>query len=79
MGVEEASTAPERGQWSSKRKLGAVLRLFRGESLDAVSRELGITAARLAQLRDTVLAGGQGSLKSRPADGRDEEIARLRA
>lgn len=70
---------PERGRWSSKRKLEAVLRLFRGESLDAVSRELGVTAARLAEWRDVVLAAGQASLKSRPRDERDEEIARLRA
>jgi transposase-like protein len=57
----------------------AVLRLLRGEALDAVSRELGVTAATLAGWRDAFLAGGQISLKSRPADERDDEIKRLRA
>jgi len=74
-----ASAAPERGRWSSRRKLEAVLRLLRGESVDALSRELGVTAARLAQWRDAVIAAGQASLKSRAADERDEEVARLRA
>jgi hypothetical protein len=41
--------------------------------------ELGATAAALAGWRDDFLAGGQASLKSRPTDDRDEEIARLRA
>ena len=36
------------GRMSRRRKLGAVLRLLRGEDLELVSRELGVTAARLA-------------------------------
>jgi transposase len=38
-----------------------------------------VTAATLAGWREDFLAGGQAALKSRPADDRDEEIARLRA
>jgi hypothetical protein len=34
------------------RKVEVVLRMLKGESLDALSRELGITAARLAQWWD---------------------------
>ena len=69
----------ERGRFSSRRKLEAVLRVLRGETLDTVSREMGVTAGRLSQWRDDVLAGAQASLKSRPEDERDEEIRRLRA
>ena len=69
----------ERGRWSSRRKTEAVLRLLRGEALDARSRELGVTAATLAQWRDQFLAGGQAAVRSRPADARDEDLARLRA
>jgi transposase-like protein len=69
----------ERGRFSSQRKTATVLRLLRGESLELLSRELGVTAATLAGWRDDFLAGGQAALKSRPADDRDEEIARLRA
>jgi hypothetical protein len=69
----------DKGRWSSARKAEVVLRMLKGESLDALSRELGITAARLAQWRDTGLAALQGGLKSRDGDERDAEIARLRA
>jgi hypothetical protein len=69
----------ERGRWSSRRKLEAVLRVLRGEDLDALSRELGVTAGLIARWRDQVLAAGQVAVRARPADERDEEIARLRA
>jgi transposase-like protein len=69
----------ERGRFSAQRKAAAVLRLLRGESLELLARELGVTAATLAGWRDDFLAGGQVALKSRPTDDRDEEIARLRA
>ncbi len=69
----------ERGRFSSRRKTSAVLRLLRGEDLELVSRELGVTVATLSGWRDDFLAGGQAALKSRPADDRDDEIDRLRA
>jgi hypothetical protein len=55
------------------------LRILRGEALDALSRELGVTVATLAQWRDQVLAAGQAGVRSRPTDARDEDLARLRA
>lgn len=69
----------ERGRFSTRRKAAVVLRLLRGEELDALSRELGVTAATLSQWRDRFLASGQASLQSRPADERDDEIHRLQA
>lgn len=69
----------ERGRFSSRRKTEAVLRLLRGENLDALSRELSVTAATLSQWRERFLAAGQAALKSRPADERDEEVRRLQA
>ena len=71
--------AGDRGRFSARRKTDAVLRLLRGEDLDLLSRELGVTAATLSGWRDDFLAGGQAALKSRPTDDRDDEIARLRA
>ena len=56
----------ERGRFSAPRKAATVLRLLRGESLELLSRELGVTAATLAGWRDDFLAGGQAALKSRP-------------
>ena len=67
-----------RGRMSAKRKQSAVLRLLRGEDLDLVSRELGVTAAELSGWRDAFLAAGEASLKSRALDGRDVEIGRLK-
>jgi transposase-like protein len=64
---------------SARRKQAAVLRLLRGEDLELVSRELGVTAAELSGWRDQFLAAGEASLKSRPADARDAEIGRLQA
>ena len=71
--------AGDRGRFSARRKTDAVLRLLRGEDLDLLSRELGVTAATLSGWRDDFLASGQAALKSRPADDRDDEIARLRS
>ncbi len=76
---EEQGAGGERGRWSSRRKMEVVLRALRGESLDAVSRELGVTAGTIAQWREQFLAGGQAAVKSRPADERDDELGRLRA
>ena len=38
----------DKGHWPSRRKTEVVLRLSRGETLDALSRELGVTAGKLA-------------------------------
>src|SRR5215210_3993557 len=72
-------TPAPRRRMSAGRKQEAVLRLLRGEDLELVSRELGVTAAELSAWRDAFLAAGEASLKTRPADGRDVEIGRLKA
>jgi transposase-like protein len=74
-----SETALERGRWSSRRKTEVVLCVLRGEALDALSRELGVTAATLAQWRDQFLAAGGAGVRSRPTDACDEDLARLRA
>jgi len=76
---EERGSGGERGRWSSRRKTEVVLRVLRGADLDALSRELGVTAGTIGQWREQFLAGGQAAVKSRPADERDDELGRLRA
>jgi hypothetical protein len=66
-------------RFSAKRKLAAVQRLMRGESLDAVSREENVPVHRLTEWRDKVLTGAESALKERERDARDDEIARLKA
>ncbi len=63
-------TGEERGRWSSKKKMAAVLRLLKGEDLDALSRELRVNAATLSSWREVFLANGLAGLKSRDADAR---------
>src|SRR3954454_10400735 len=70
--------ATRRRRMSAGRKREAVLRLLRGEDLELVSRELGVSAAGLSGWRDRFLAGGEASLRSRPADAQDAEIGRLK-
>lgn len=60
------------------RKRDAVLRLLRGESLEIVARETGVTAADLSGWRDAFLEAGATSLKARGRDDRDATIDRLR-
>ena len=69
----------DRGRFSARRKTEAVTRLLRGEDPETLSRQLGVTAATLSSWREAFLDGGTAALKSRPADDRDELIARLQA
>ena len=55
----------------------AVLRLLRGEDIDLVRRELGVTAATLSQRRDTFLEAGESGLKPQPAR-QSTEVGRFR-
>ncbi len=59
---------PER--WSAKAKSEVVLRLFRGESVDEVSREVQVPAHEIETWRKDFLEGGMGSLKKRGDAGR---------
>ena len=74
-----AAAAPGRERrMTAGRKRDAVLRLLRGEPLEIVARELGVTAADLSGWRDAFLEAGALSLKARARDDRDETIDRLR-
>ena len=58
-----------RGQrWTAPRKREVVLRIFRGEPLELLSRELGVEIYRLEKWRDTALAGMEEALKARNGD-----------
>ena len=52
---------PERGRWSSRRKMEVVLRVLKGETLDALSREIGVTPACLSQWREQFLPWRPGN------------------
>ena len=71
-------TPGHRRRMSARRKQDAVLRLLRGEDLELVSRELAVTAAEPSDWRAAFLAAGEASLKSPPADARNDEIGLLK-
>lgn len=61
-------------RWSAARKREVVLRLLRGESVDDLSREMGIEIYRLEQWREKALAGIDESLKQRQNDPIQSEL-----
>jgi transposase len=64
---------------SAERKQSAILRLLRVRISSWCRGDLGGTAAELSAWRSAFLAAGEASLKTRPANGRDVEIGRLKA
>jgi transposase len=59
---------PANGRWSTRRKAEVVIRMLRGEPLDALSRELGVEVYRLEEWRDRALFGMEAGLKERECD-----------
>ena len=53
----EPGAAAEVKRWSAGRKKEVVLRLLRGEPLDAISREVSVPTYKLERWRDRALAG----------------------
>ena len=66
------------GRMSRQRKSAAVLRLLRGEDLETVSRELGVTAAMLTGWRDAFLSAAEAALTTRAVTGEELESERLK-
>jgi len=61
-------------RWTAPRKREVVLRIFRGEPLDLLSRELGVELDRLEKWRDAALAGIEEALKARGGDPLKAEL-----
>lgn len=55
-------------RWSKRRKMEVVMRLFQGESLDDVSREVGVEISRLERWRDKAMRGLEEGLREREGD-----------
>lgn len=77
MSVEhESQDHRSRPRWSANRKIDVVLRLLRGESLEDVSREVGVEVHRLAAWRDDFLESGKQGLKAkRPRAESDRRLS----
>ncbi len=55
-------------RWSANRKKEVLLRLLRGESVDALSREVGVEIYRLEQWREQGLSALDAALRERGGD-----------
>lgn len=62
-------------RWSVARKREVVLRLLRGESVELLSRELGLPIFKLEQWRHKAEAALDGALKARDVDPANVELA----
>lgn len=62
-------------RWSAGRKLGVVSRLLGGESLELVSREVGVPIYQLEEWRDKALSGMESALKARAEDPAERKLA----
>ncbi len=71
---DESGAAVEIRRWSAGRKKEVVLRLLRGESVDAVARDVSVSPFKLEQWRDRALAGIDAGLKERENDPIDRQL-----
>ena len=70
----EPGAAAEVKRWSAGRKKEVVLRLLRGESVDAISREVSVPIYKLEGWRDRALAGIDAGLKERETDPVERQL-----
>jgi transposase len=62
------SDSPDVIRWTISRKKEVILRLMRGEPIDALSRELGVEVYRLEKWHRKALQGIETALKAREGD-----------
>jgi transposase len=75
-GDPKVGPLPPNGRWSVRRKSEVILRMLAGESVDSLSRELGVEPYRLERWRDKALSGMEAGLKEREGDPVSQELDR---
>lgn len=70
----EPGAAAEVKRWSIGRKKEVILRLLRGEPVDALSREVSVPIYKLEQWRDRALAGIDAGLRERENDPVERQL-----
>ena len=61
---------------ASRAKIDAVLRLLKGESVDAVSKELGVTVRRIERWKSSFVEAGSAELAKRKSSSSKSGIAK---
>src|ERR1035437_438696 len=70
----DPGAAAEVKRWSTNRKREVVLRLLRGEPVDALSREVSVPIYKLEQWRDRALASIDAGLRERKTDPVERQL-----
>jgi len=65
-------------RWSAQRKLDVVMRLFMGEPIDEVSRDIGVEIYRLEEWKQEAMAGMESRFKKRNTDPMTQELSRAK-
>ena len=73
----DEQATPER--WSAKAKTEVILRLFRGEGVDAVSREIQVPVHEVETWRKDFLEGGMVGLRRRSGDPDERALRQTQA
>jgi len=66
-------------RWTVTRKREAVLRLLRGEPVDAMARELAVEIYRLEEWKNKALSGIDASLREREGDPLEKDLQAARS
>ena len=66
-------------RWSARKKGDVVLRILRGESMELLSRELGVAMRDLQEWHDSFVSAGSAALRSRPTTAAEVELTKARA
>jgi transposase len=69
-----AAPPPPVKRWTRTRKMEVVMRMIRGESVEALSRELGVEVYRLEEWSEMALAGMEGGLRAQKKDAMGERL-----
>lgn len=70
-GAERSNGSSPPRRWWPQHKIEVIVRLLRGEGLDALARETRKPASEIARWRDEFLRGGEAALKSRALEAED--------
>lgn len=65
-------------RWSAKRKAEIVLRLFRGETIDDVSRAIGVPIHIINEWREEAIVNLEEGFKQRVNDPKDALLSRAK-
>ncbi len=66
-------------RWSAKKKGDVVLRILRGESMELLSRELGVAMHDLQEWHDSFVSAGAAALRSRLTTAAEVELKKAQA